>query len=773
MDPNFSSKIETYKKAHRLSNYISAAMLYLKDNYTLDRDLAEDDIKDRILGHWGTVPGINFIYLGLSAMASEYKKEILLVAGPGHGAPAILTNAWMEKTLSEYYPHYSYDIKGLSRLMHDFSWPGGFPSHTTPMVPGTIHEGGELGYSLATAFGAVFDNPDLTTACIIGDGEAETATLSASWHGNKFINPVSDGHVLPILHLNSYRISGPTIYSTMNDGELICYFKGLGYDPTIVSQYNSSDIYSDFLETLSWSFKQASSIKERWNQYQGTPPNWPLIILKTKKGWSGPRILKGEKIEDSNLSHGIPLQKPKTNKEEFYLLKQWLESYNVHELLDSGGVIPEIEEFYPKKNLRISSTKYAFGGEMVSDLKLPNLSDHFLRIYKKGERQESRMEDLSKYLREIFRDKKNDNFRIFSPDESESNLLEELFDTTSREYVWPLRRGEKFMSEDGNIVEFLSENVLFSMLQGYNLTGRSGLMISYEAFLNIVSSQIDQHLKYLKQSKEVKFRKPIPALNLIATSTLWRQEHNGYTHQNPTLINSLLSKHSDLVKIYLPADVNSLLVAMEESLKSMDKLNLIIACKRDLPQWLDQNEAKENIKNGFSEWKWVNNNQKNSDLDIIFASSGDYQTNETLEGIKLLNKEIPELKFKYINVSELNAFKTLLNDPKKSQEVFSGDCDIVFNFHGYPDAIKQISWNTITANRLKILGYIEEGTTTTPFDMEVLNKSSRFHVAIEALKSIKNPAYSSQTESLIRVFEQKIDEHRTYIVQNGKDMDLT
>lgn len=762
--------IENYKKAHRLSNYIACAMLYLKDNYTQERELSENDIKERILGHWGTVPGLNFIYQGLSHIAKDQNKEIMLVAGPGHGAPAILANAWMEKTLSDYYPHYSYDLKGLSRLIHDFSWPGGFPSHTTPMIPGTILEGGELGYSLATAFGAAFDNPKLTVACVIGDGEAETATLSASWHGNKFLNPVKDGNVLPILHLNGYRISGPTVYSTMSDGELICYFKGLGYDPTIVNQYTSDDIYSDFINTLSRSFKLAENIKQRWEQYQTLSPNWPLIILRTKKGWSGPKILKGEKIEDSNLSHGIPLQNPRTNKEEFFLLKQWLESYSLAELLDSGGVIRDIEDFYPKNELRISSNKYSFGGDQRSDLKLPNLSDHFLRIYQKGERQESRMEDLSKYLRELFRDKKNDNFRIFSPDESESNLLEELFDTTSKEYVWPLRPSEKYFSDDGNVIELLSENVLLSMLQGYNLTGRYGLMISYEAFLNIVSSQIDQHLKYLKQSSSVKFRKPIPSLNLIATSTLWRQEHNGYTHQNPTLINSLLSKHKDLVKIYLPSDVNSLLVAMEESLKSTNRVNLIIACKRDLPQWCDASEAKDNIKNGYSEWSWVNEQNPTEDLDVILASAGDYQTNETLAAIDLLKGKI-DLRFKYVNISELNSFRELCNNQKACSELFPTDCDIVFNFHGYPDAIKQITWNTDIAKRLKILGYLEEGTTTTPFDMQVLNKASRFHIAIEALKSAKKIRPDLNMDSVVREFELKLEEHKIYIVQNGKDMD--
>lgn len=763
--------IENYKKTHRLANYISTAMLYLKDNYTLERGLRESDIKERILGHWGTVPGINFIYQGLSYAAKKFEKEILLVTGPGHGAPAILSNTWLEKTLSEYYPKYSYDKKGLENLIHDFSWPGGFPSHTTPMIPGTIHEGGELGYSLATAFGAALDNPDLTVACIIGDGEAETGTLSASWHGTKFLNPTKDGKVLPILHLNGYRISGPTIYSTMNDGELICYFKGLGYDPVIVDQYTSEDIYIDFLETLIITFQKIEKIKSQWENYQTSSPVWPMIILKTKKGWGGPKEIHGNKIEDSNLSHGIPLQKPLQDKDEFQALRKWLESYNVNELLtENGSVMDSIQNFFPAKQLRIGANKNSFGGNITEDLSMPDINKHFIDLDKPGVEMESRMVDLSKYLKEIFRNVSVNNLRIFSPDESESNLLEPLFETTAREYVWPLKAGEKYFSPDGEIIELLSENVLLSMFQGYSLTGRHGLLISYEAFLNIVSSQIDQHLKYLKQSKEVKFRKPVPSLNLIATSTLWRQEHNGYTHQNPTLINSLLAKHPDLVKIYFPSDVNTLLVAIEECFKSRDKVNLIIACKRDLPQWLDSENAIKNVHDGYSEWEWLGTSDKQAD--VVLSSAGDYQTNETLAAIEILQKYIPELKLKYINVLELNAFRNLLQDENKTNELFTSDKEIIFNFHGYPTAIQQLTWGTSIANRIKILGYIEQGTTTTPFDMQVLNKASRYHVAIEAIRSTikNNKELESKGNELINQFQKKLDEHSKYIIENGKDM---
>ena len=766
-----TNSIETFKKAHRLANYISTAMLYLKDNYFLERDLRKDDIKDRMLGHWGTVPGINFIYQGLSHLATREGNEIMLVAGPGHGAPAILANTWIEKTMSEYYERYSYDRKGLENLIHDFSWPRAIPSHTTPIVPGTILEGGELGYSLATAFGAAFDNPNLKVACIIGDGEAETATLSASWQGNKFINPNTDGSVLPILHLNGYRISGPTIFSTMSQGELLCYFKGLGYDPIFVDQYTSTDIYIDYIEALITAFKKIENIKSYWQNYQTANPDWPIIILKTKKGWSGPKMLGNERIEDNNLSHGIPLQNPKTNEKEFELLKNWLESYKVKELLDYDRKVNiEIQRFFPEGEKRISKNKHTFGGEITQDLELPKLEDHEVKILENKERLKSRMVDLSKYLREILRNNSglNDNFRIFSPDESESNLLDEVFDVTNRQYIWPLRKDEDYFADEGKVIELLSENVLLSMMQGYNLTGRHGVLISYEAFLNVCSSQIDQHLKYLKQSKEVAFRKPIPSLNLIATSTLWRQEHNGYTHQNPTLINSLIAKNSDLVKIYLPADINSLLFAMEECFKSKDKVNLIIACKRDLPQWMDQNEAKKNISEGYLEWK------SSANIDVVLASSGDYQTNETFEAIKIINKNIPEINIKYVNISELKLFRDLLQNREKLGKVFTKDKRVVFNFHGYPNVIEQLTWGTDLAHRIKVLGYIEEGSTTTPFDMQVVNKASRYHVAIEALKYVlfEREEFKEKIEKLISILEFKLDEHAKFIVENGKDMDL-
>ncbi|MEP7104122.1 MAG: phosphoketolase family protein [Candidatus Dojkabacteria bacterium] len=772
---NIENIVDSYKKHHRLANYLSASMLYLKDNFLLEEKLKQEHIKTRVLGHWGTVPGLNFIYGGLNYIVNKYQKSLLFIAGPGHGAPAVLANTFLEGTLGEFYPDYGINKEGFGNLIKDFSWPGKFPSHTSPMVPGAIGEGGELGYSLGIANGAVMDNPDLTAVCVIGDGEAETATLATSWHSNKFINPNTDGVVLPILHLNGYKISGPTIFSSMSEGEILCYFKGLGYSPIFVNQYDSVDIYIDFLEALIKSFNKIENIKSMWNEYVTSKPEWPIIILKTKKGWTGPVKFGGKDIEDNNLSHGIPLKNPAKDSAEFQALKQWLESYRVEELIDFGNYTPinEIIEFIPKNELKMGVNKHAFGSNLKKALILPKLEDHELKNFVRDTRPDSRMEELSQYLRDVFKlNDSNKNFRMFSPDESESNLIEGLFEATNRVYEWPLRAHDEHYSKDGRIMEVLSENLLFTWMQGYTVTGRHGILISYEAFLNIVSSQIDQYIKYVKQWNQVKFRKSLPAFNLISTSTLWRQEHNGFTHQNPTLINSLLVKQSNNVSTYFPADVNTLLVTTDKCLRDENKVNLITACKRELPQWFTLDEARKLIREGYMELDWAGTH--GSDLTLV--SIGDYQTNETIEAAKLLKKVAPELGFKYVNINQLNPFgigseDNLINSIEKFNEVF-GKSGVLFNFHGYPEVIKQLTWEFNVSFRLKVLGYIEEGTTTTPFDMEVKNKASRYHVCIEAIKlgAEVNATIAEKKDDLIKYFEEKLEEHKRYIAEYSEDM---
>lgn len=765
--------IEGFKKFHRLTNYISTAMLYLKGNQLLENELSKDDIKDRILGHWGTVPGLNFIYGGLNVLQKQEKKDLLFVAGPGHGAPAILSNLFVEKTISEYYPEYSWNKDGLSKFIHDFSWPEKFPSHTSAKVPGTILEGGELGYSLATAFGTVFDNPDLIAVCAIGDGEAETGTLAAAWHMNKFIVPNKDGVVLPILHLNGYRISGPTIFGTMSDNEITKYFEGLGYKAYFVDQYKSKEIYRDFVDSLESSFKEIDEIKAQWSNYGDKIPNWPVIILRTKKGWSGVEEIHGEKIEDNNLSHGIPLKDPKKDDDEFEALKKWLESYKVDELLDKRSVLSkDILNIIPDDKFRIGRSKFANPG--IENISLPSVEDHEFKIFKRGGRPDSGTEEVSKYIRDIFRE--NKNFRLFSPDESESNMLEEVYDTTSRPYVWPLKEYDKFFGIGGKVVELLSENVLIQSQIGYILSGRHGLFVSYEAFINIISSQLDQFLKYLKQFSETPWRKTVSSLNILSTSTLWRQEHNGYTHQNPTLINSLLAKTSDSVRLYFPVDVNSALVTFQKVLASQNQVNLVTLDKRDKPQWLSLKESRKFIEDGYLYLDWASNDD-NSECDVVLASAGDYQLIENLAAVDMLNDLIPELKVKVLAINELSykglgSFDNPIDNKAMFDTAFSSDRDILFNFHGYPSAIHQLVFKLNIADRLKVFGYQENGSTTTPFDMQILNNTSRFHIAIECLKSASkfNKKVEEEVDVLVDYFEKKIDKHTRYIVEHGDDM---
>ncbi|MCA9381566.1 phosphoketolase family protein [Candidatus Dojkabacteria bacterium] len=769
--------LEWIKKYHRLTNYLGASMLYLKDNYFLEEDLQADHIKNRILGHWGTVPGLNLMYAGVNYLVSKTGQETMFIAGPGHGAPAVLANLFVEGTLGEYYPEALANKSGFEYLIKHFSWPKGFPSHTYPGVPGTIMEGGELGYSLGTAYGTVLDNPNLLTVVAVGDGEAETGPLAASWHSNKFINPETSGAVLPILHLNGYRISGPTIFGTMTNEEIFKYFEGLGYHPHILDQYTSKDIYDDYLNTIDYAHKQILEVKENWKTSRAKP-RWPIIILRSMKGWTAPEFVEGRKIEDHNNSHGIPLEHPKKDDIERKAIQDWLRSYDIHDLLNEDKTIKEdVLKFVPKGEKRLGKVKYAYGGDIKQDLELPDLSKLCMDFEERGFEPESSMQHMGEYFKQLLSNPKNSsNFRIFSPDESESNKLGKIFDVTSRQYVWPVRNCDECILPDGKVMEILSEHVLQEWMQGYTLTGRHGILISYEAFLGIVTTMIDQFIKYLKSSQDIPWRSPLPSLNYVATSTGWRQDHNGFSHQNPSLINTLLSKHADFVSIYFPADVNTLLASMDDCFNRVDNVNLIVSGKRELPQWLSINEAREHVKRGISIWEWAGNKTKN-EVDVVLASCGDYQTVETIAAAQILKEDLPELSFQYVNVNELTRLGLGdENNPILSsndyKQYFTDDKDVIFNFHGYPEAIKQITWGRRISEQMVLLGYIEEGTTTTPFDMQVLNKASRYHVCIQAILSASrfNPAVKEKEEELIRKYSDILEKHSKYIVENGDDM---
>jgi xylulose-5-phosphate/fructose-6-phosphate phosphoketolase len=767
--------INWLKNHHRFTNFIAASSLYLKSNFVLAQTLTHDDIKPRILGHWGTVPGLNLIYGGLDFLTHQTGQSTLLITGPGHGAPAILANLFLEGSLSKYYPNLQHNQAGMEYLIKQFSWPKGFPSHTYPGLPGSIHEGGELGYSLGTAFGAAFNNPELLVAAVIGDGEFETGALAASWHSNKFLNPKTDGAVLPIVHVNGYKISNPTIIGTMSDEEITDYFKGLGYQPMIVSQYSEGDIYETWLQTLMEAYSQIKHVQETY--IDGTKPQWPAIILRTKKGWTGPAFNHDQKLEDNNYSHGIPLKNPKTDVYELGLLKKWLKSYDIKEFFKSdGSIVDSLFDFIPEEKKLIGQNQNAQFSPPV-ELELPSLEHFEVTVESRGSKPDSELGGFSKYIREILKNPYNrDKFRVFSPDESESNMLESVLEVTNKPYLWPVREWDKHIGTSGNFMEILSEQTLQSWMQGYNMTGRHGVLISYEAFLSIIASQIDQYIKFLRQSFDFSWRAKVPSLNYIATSSVWRQDHNGFTHQNPILINSMLSKHVDFVSVYFPVDINSMLVTMETVFKDQNSVNLIIAGKTDMPQWLTLTEARKQMEEAVMVWGWIGNEDEDGP-DVVLSSAGDYQTVETLAAIQLLRELCPELKIRYVNISSLSCMgfgckNRVCKTENALNKVFTTDKQVIMNFHGYPEVIKQLVAGEPISMRMKILGYVEKGTTTTPFDMQVKNGTSRYHVAIEAIIAagmVNTEVYWAQ-EGLITTLNALIEKHKAYIKEYGEDI---
>jgi xylulose-5-phosphate/fructose-6-phosphate phosphoketolase len=744
------------------ANYITAASIYLQDNFLLERKIKPTDIKDKLVGHWGTCPGLNFIYTHLNLLAAKTGQSILPVIGPGHGFAAILANMFIDRTLQKYYPEYSNDKKGIGKTMKAFCWPGGFPSHANPGTPGVIHEGGELGYALGTAYGAAFDNPDLLAVAVIGDGEAETAATATAWHSNKFLNPKRDGAVLPILHLNGYKIGGPTIFATMSDNELKMLFSGYGYEPKFVGEN-----HKQMADALQWAYKSIKGIQKS----KSLKPRWPMIILKTKKGWTGPKKdIDGKPIEGSFRSHQVPIKDVRTSPKSMKILESWLRSYKPEKLFKNGKVPEELLKFVPEQ--RITDNPHAIGGNKRKPLLLPGAKQFEVRFRKRGESFARSTAVMGEYLKKIFELNKN-NFRIMSPDELESNKLGAVLDVTKRAYVWP-HSGDDGLSPDGRVMEILSEHTLQSWLQGYVLTGRHGLLPSYEAFLPMLDSMVAQHLKFLKASLDVSWRKPVPAMNYLLTSVCWRQDHNGFSHQNPGFINTFLekSREEQLVRVYLPADANMLLTTTEHVLNSTNRVNIIVSDKQLIREWLTYDEAMKQAKTGASVWAFASD----SNPDVVLAAAGDYQTQEGLAAIKLLKKYIPEIKIRFVNVSELNVlgiskeYANSLND-SKFNEIFTKDNEVLFMFHGYPETIKQLLFDRPNTHRFHVHGYSEAGTTTTPFDMLIRNKVDRYNVGIELIeKAAKvNPKVAKKASSVISALKHKIAEHKKFIEANGMD----
>ena len=753
----------------RVVNYLSCAMIYLKSNALLRKPLEMDDIKKKLVGHWGSAPGQNFIYAHLNRVINKYDLNMIYISGPGHSGQAMVANSYIEGTYSEYYPEVTNDLEGLNKLCKSFSFPGGLPSHVAPNVPGSINEGGELGYSLAHAYGAVLDNPKLIAACVIGDGEAETGPLAASWQINKLINPITDGAVLPILHLNGYKIANPTILARISEKELISYFEGMGYHPYIVSGSKVSDMHKLMAEAMDKVILEIKTIQSKAKLSNNSKrPYWPMIILKTPKGWTGIKEYNGLKIEGSFRSHQVPINVSDANPDNLKLLEKWLKSYKVDDLFDdSGRVIKEIRDFVPKKDKRMSASKYANGGLLLKDLKLPDYKDYAVKFDGHGTVVASDMLNLGTYLMDVI--KKNDNFRIFGPDEALSNRFNDVFKVTNRKWNGQLLSSDEYLAANGKVIDsILSEHVCEGLLEGYLLTGRHGLMHSYEAFIRIVDSMASQHAKWLKMCKEIPWRSDIASLNYILTSHCWQQDHNGFTHQDPGFINHLVTKKADTVRIYLPIDANTLLSCTNHILQTKNYINLIIASKHPSYQWLNMEEASKHCANGIGIFDWASDNNP----DIVMACAGDTPTVEVLAATKIMKEYIPELKIRVVNVIDLMKLQSDCDHPHglsndEYNKLFTKDKPIIFAFHGYPHLIHQLTYKRCNQN-MHVHGYIEEGTITTPFDMRVLNKLDRYHLILDAMKYVK--VNKSKKQALINKCEETLKYHNEYIKENGVDI---
>ncbi len=760
-------KIDKYFRA---ANYLSACQLYLLDNPLLKRPLKIEDIKRNIVGHWGTVPGQNFIYTHLNRIIKKYDLNMIYLSGPGHGGNAMVAQSYLEGTYSEIYPNISQDEEGLKKLFKQFSFPGGISSHVAPETPGSINEGGELGYSLAHAYGAVLDNPDLIAACVVGDGEAETGPLATSWHLNKFINPKTDGVVLPILHLNGYKIANPTIFARISNEELLNFFKGCGYEPFIVE--DSDDIHERMANTLDIVIDRIKKIKNN-ALVNNSRPIWPMIILKTKKGWTGPKEVKGSFIEGTFRAHQVPIPISRNNPENLNILEEWLKSYRPWELFDENGrLIPELEELAPIGDHRMSANPNANGGVLLKELRTPDFKDFGINV-ERGITVAQDMKELGRYVRELIRlNEENRNFRVFGPDEALSNRLNYMFDVTNRQFMGTKYDYDEFLNDDGRVIDsYLSEHVCEGLLEGYLLTGRHGFFHSYEAFVRIVDSMASQHAKWLKVTSELAWRRPIASLNYVLTSHIWQQDHNGYTHQDPGFLNHLVTKKADIVRIYLPADANMLLSCFDHCIKSKNYINVIVASKHERMQWLSMDEAIKHCTNGIGIWKWASNDE-GYEPDIVMACAGDTPTLETLAATKILNEFFPEVKVRVINVVDLMKLESNTNHPHGLTEdefdmLFTKDKPVIFAFHGYPSLVHQLAYKRTNKN-IHVHGYKEEGTITTPFDMRVQNHLDRFHLVMDALNYLD--ILGERRASLHEWCKEKLLEHSAYIREYGEDM---
>lgn len=764
---------EKFNMYLRAANYLTVAQIFLQDNFLLERPITSADIKPRLLGHWGSGPGVNFVYSHLSSLAKEKNQDILFVLGPGHAFPALQANLFLENTLSEYYPQAQRTYDGISYLCRNFSWPHGFPSHSNPGTPGVILEGGELGYALSTSYGAALDNKDLIVACLVGDGEAETGPTAGAWHLNKLVHPSVNGTVLPIVHLNGYKISAPTVYGRMTDEELAQLFRGYGYEPYLVSQTNN--VHQTMQTTLN---HVHNKILESKSLPLTERPLMPMIILRTEKGWSGVKELNGQKVEGNYLSHQVVLTEAKTDPSQLQLLQDWLSSYKIQELFDrDSGFGDFVDQIIPPANKRIGKNRHAYGGEAIyKPLILPSVDEFAEDASRPGTIGSSSMRRAGLYLKEVFKlNQQTANFRLFSPDETYSNKLDAVFEETKRSWVLPIKPWDKDLAPDGRVMEMLSEHNLQGLAQGYAVTGRHGIFASYEAFIQVIASMVDQYAKFLNQARAVDWRGDVPSLNYILTSSGWRQEHNGFSHQNPGFIDDVLQRQGDFVDVYFPPDGNSILAVLDKVLSSVNKINVIVAGKTQEPRWLTPELAKKNLDAGLMTWDFASD----EDPQVVLTAAGDYLTTESLAAIDIVKNDFPSARLRFVNISILSSCglgpsaACLTN--QGFNMIFTPDKPVVCNFHGYPQSLKSILYDYIQTSpqRFSVHGYIESGSTTTPFDMHVRNTTDRYHLAIDVVQKLASTNALPQDIAQVAItkYQQKLLQNTEYIKVHGVDME--
>ncbi|PYU40745.1 MAG: phosphoketolase [Acidobacteria bacterium] len=769
---------EELRKMHaywRAVNYLSVGQIYLYGNPLLHEPLKIEHIKPRLLGHWGTTPGLNFIYVHFNRLIKKHGLNVIYVTGPGHGGPGLVANTYLEGTYSELYPNISQTDEGLKKLFKQFSFPGGIPSHVAPETPGSIHEGGELGYSIAHAYGAAFDNPDLLVCCVVGDGEAETGPLAGSWHSNKFLNPARDGVVLPILHLNGYKIANPTILGRLGDAELTELFTGYGYKPHFVGGHEPERMHQLMAHTLEAVIQEIHAIQNAARKERCTGlPVWPMIILRTPKGWTGPKIVDGKPVEDTWRAHQVPVTNFVSRPDHVKILEEWLKSYRPEELFDGiGKLIPELAELAPSGTSRMGANPHANGGLLLKDLVMPDFREYAVSVPKPGIEIAEATRVLGNLLRDVMKGNAGSkNFRVFGPDETASNRLDAVFEVTDKVFLGPVLPTDEHLSRDGRVMEVLSEHMCQGWLEGYLLTGRHGFFSCYEAFIHIVDSMFNQHAKWLKVTRNIPWRRPIASLNYLLTSHVWRQDHNGFTHQDPGFIDHVVNKKADIVRVYLPPDANTLLSVADHCLRSRNYVNVIVAGKQPALQWLEMESAIQHCTNGIGIWQWASNDQ-GSDPDVVMACAGDVPTLETLAAVDLLRQHFPDIKVRVVNVVDLMTIQPSTEHPhglsdREFDSIFTIDKPVIFAYHGYPWLIHRLTYRRTNHDNFHVRGYKEEGTTTTPFDMTVLNDLDRFHLAGDVVDRV--PRLQRVGAHLKQFLRNKLVEHKQYIREHGDDL---